>query len=134
MDCIFCGIVAGRIPARLLARTDHSVSFLDAAPLARGHALVIPKGHHERLQDMPAAEASDLFLLAQRMLSRVDMITGATLVAIHNGRGAGQEVPHVHVHLVPREPGDSAGPIHGMFDAPKVGESETLEMFERLRD
>ena len=49
------------------------------------------------------------------MMSKVDSITGSTLIAIHNGETAGQEIPHVHVHLVPRSKSDSAGPIHSMF-------------------
>ena len=51
------------------------------------------------------------------MISKVDALTGATLVAVHNGRAAGQEIPHVHVHLIPRSKDDSAGPIHSMFNS-----------------
>ena len=54
-------------------------------------------------------ENNDLFSLVHLMMSKVDSITGSTLVAIHNGKDAGQEVPHVHVHLVPRDSSDTGG-------------------------
>ena len=118
MDCIFCRIISGEIPARVICETADSVSMLDAFPLARGHVLVMPKAHSQRIQDMGIKETTDLFLLVRKMASRVDSISGSTLVAIHNGPDAGQEVPHVHVHLVPRSADDSAGAIHRMFGPP----------------
>lgn len=134
MDCIFCKIVKGDIPAKFLNETDYSISFLDAFPLARGHVLVIPKNHHQKIQDMSTEENSDLFSHVHLMISKVDSITGATLLAVHNGKEAGQEVPHVHVHLIPRSNSDSAGPIHSMFDsALKLSESEIDELYNKLK-
>ena len=125
MDCIFCKIINNDIPAKILKETLHSICFLDAFPLAKGHVLVIPKNHHKKLQDMNSDENGDLFSLVHTMISKVDSITGSTLVAIHNGENAGQEVPHVHVHLVPRSNFDSAGPIHNMFNSSlKLSKSE----------
>ena len=115
MDCIFCKIISRKIPTRILKETSHSVSFMDAFPLTRGHVLVIPKKHHQKIQDMAVEENTDLFSLVHLVLPKVDALTGATLVAIHNGKESGQEIPHVHVHLVPRTMSDSAGPIHSMF-------------------
>ena len=134
MDCIFCRIVSGDIPAKFLAQTAHSVSFMDAFPLARGHVLVIPKTHHQRIQDLNTDENADLFSLVHQMISRVDSISGSTLLAVHNGRDAGQEIPHVHVHLVPRHKGDSAGAIHSMFDSPSdITASESDDLYDRLK-
>ena len=134
MDCIFCKIISGEIPATFLGETEHTVSFLDAFPLAKGHTLVIPKKHHQKIQDMSDEENSDLFSLVHKMTAKVDEITGATLVAIHNGKEAGQEIPHVHVHLVPRKEGDSAGAIHSMFDSTwKLSESEVEELNNKLK-
>lgn len=120
--CVFCGIVAGSVPARIVSRTALSVAFLDAFPVARGHVLAVPRMHRERVQDLAADEAADLFGLASRLASRTDALGGAggggggaTLIAVHNGRQSGQEVPHVHVHLIPRREGDGAGPVHSMF-------------------
>ena len=135
MDCIFCKIIAGEIPVKILKETSSSMSFLDAFPLAKGHVLVIPKNHHQKIQEMSNEENSDLFSLVHSMISKVDALTGATLVAVHNGKEAGQEVPHVHVHLVPRSSDDSAGAVHSMFDSTiKLSESETEELFNKLKD
>ncbi len=134
MECIFCKIVAGEIPAKILKETSNSISFLDAFPLAKGHVLVISKNHHQKIQDMSPEENSDLFSLVHLMISKVDALTGATLVAVHNGEEAGQEVPHVHVHLVPRSADDSAGTIHSMFNSTlKLSESEIGELYNKLK-
>ena len=134
MDCIFCKIISGGIRAKILSETTHSISFLDAFPLAKGHVLVIPKKHHQKIQDMSKKENIDLFSLVSSMTSKVDLMTGATLIAIHNGKDAGQEVPHVHVHVVPRDNTDSAGPIHSMFNSTlKLSESELDELYNKLK-
>lgn len=134
MDCVFCKIISGEIPTKILSQTSKSISFLDAFPLAKGHVLVIPKNHHQKIQDMSKEENNDLFSLAHQMISKVDSIHGSTLLAVHNGKDAGQEVPHVHVHLVPRTRTDSAGAIHNMFDSTlKLSESEMDALYEQLK-
>ena len=133
MDCIFCKIVSGQIPARLIKQTIHSIAFLDAFPLAKGHTLVIPKNHHVKIQDMSDEENSDLFSLVHKVLPKIDKLTGATLVAIHNGKEAGQEIPHVHVHLVPRTADDSGGAIHSMFNSVTFSDSEIEEIYNKLK-
>ena len=134
MGCIFCKIIAGDIPAKILQETEHSISFLDAFPVAKGHTLVIPRNHREKIQDMTEEENKDLFSLVHQMTSKVDSITGATLLAVHNGKEAGQEVPHVHVHIIPRDESDSAGAVHSMFGSPlKLSESEIANLEQRLK-
>ena len=134
MDCIFCKIINGEIKTKTIKETSKSIAFLDAFPLAKGHTLVIPKKHHQKIQDMSDEENSDLFSLVHKMSAKVDEITGATLIAAHNGKEAGQEVPHVHVHLVPRSSDDSAGAIHSMFDSVlKLSENETSELIDKLK-
>lgn len=133
MDCIFCKIISRQIQSKIIQESPHSLAFLDAFPLAKGHTLVIPKNHHVKIQDMSNEENSDLFSLVHKVLSKIDKLTGATLVAVHNGKDAGQEVPHVHVHLVPRIEGDSAGPIHRMFNSKKFSDSEIEEIHDKLK-
>lgn len=134
MSCIFCKIVSGEIPAKIVAQSNSSISFFDAFPLAKGHVLVIPKKHHQKIQDMTSDENSDLFSLVHSMVSKVDLISNSTLIAIHNGKDAGQEVPHVHVHLVPRSKNDTAGAIHSMFDSTvNLSESEIEELYDILK-
>ncbi|MCP2505825.1 MAG: HIT family protein [Nitrosopumilus sp.] len=132
MDCIFCKIISRQIPAKILHETSHSICFLDAFPLTKGHVLVIPKNHHKKIQDMSSSENSDLFSLVHVMMSKVDSITGSTLIAIHNGETAGQEIPHVHVHLVPRSESDSAGPIHSMFNSSLNLSNSEIEKYYNL--
>jgi len=135
MDCIFCKIVHGEIPTNIILETEKSISFLDAYPLARGHTLVIPKNHAEKIQDMSKDDIVDLFELVHQIISKVDKISGATLIAIHNGKESGQEIPHVHVHLIPRNANDSAGPVHSMFTKrPKLTEQETKDLFAELKE
>lgn len=138
VDCIFCKIISGEIPAAILSESVHSVAMLDAFPLAAGHALVLPKRHYQKVQDLDADENTDLFAMVQKMTARIDSaMTGSTLIAIHNGKEAGQEVPHLHVHIVPRARGDSAaGAIHALFSvAPsKISESDADLMCSKLSD
>ncbi|MFB6103660.1 MAG: HIT family protein [Halobacteriaceae archaeon] len=115
-DCVFCQIVAGEIPARVVHETDTTLAFLDANPLAPGHTLVVPKDHYERLEDLPQDLAGDVF-------AELHQLTGATqsaaeapasTVAFNNGSEAGQEVPHVHGHVIPRFADDGGRPIHAV--------------------
>jgi len=115
--------------------TKNSVAFLDAFPLARGHTLVIPKNHYEKVQDMTVDDNVDLFNIVQNVTSRVDKITGSTLLAVHNGKDSGQEIPHVHIHLIPRELSDQAGPVHSMFkDRPKLSDKELNELCTKIKN
>ena len=115
MDCGFCKIASKEIPAKILVETDSCLGFLDAFPLAKGHALEIPKNHYEKIQNIPKELNIELFTMVHDLISKIDSLTGSTLVAIHNGKESGQEIPHVHVHLIPRSKTDSAGAVHSMF-------------------
>ena len=133
-DCIFCKIVSKEIPTKILVETESCIGFLDAFPLAKGHALVIPKRHYEKLQDLPININTEVFSTVHSLISKVDSLTGATLVAVHNGKQSGQEIPHVHVHLIPRSEDDSAGPVHSMFSKkPDLSKSEIEELCSKLR-
>ena len=134
MDCIFCKIASKEITTKILVETESCIGFLDAFPLAKGHALVIPKNHYEKIQDLPTDINTDMFSTVHSLISKIDTLTGATLVAIHNGRESGQEIPHVHVHLIPRSSDDSAGAVHSMFSQkPELSESEIDELYSKLR-
>ncbi len=135
MDCIFCKIVKREIPAKIIGETEKSLAFIDAFPLTKGHSLVIPKNHYEKMQDISAEDNADLFETVRRVISKVDKISNATLLAVHNGKESGQEIPHVHVHLIPRSAEDLAGPVHSMFkDRPKLSESEINQIHEKLKE
>ena len=134
MDCIFCKIVSKEIPTKILVETDSCLGFLDAFPLAKGHALVIPKNHYEKIQNMPKELNIELFTMVHELISKIDSLTGSTLVAIHNGKESGQEIPHVHVHIIPRSKTDSAGAVHSMFENNiKLTDVELSELCQNLK-
>lgn len=134
MDCIFCKIVKGEIPAKIIEKTNKSLAFMDAFPLAKGHSLVITKNHYEKMQEIPPEENAELFETVRKVLSKIDKLTNSTLVALHNGKDSGQEIPHVHIHLIPRSKEDSAGPVHSMFkNRPKLSDKEFNGLFEKLK-
>jgi len=84
---------------------------------------------------MSTEDNSDLFETVHKVSAKVDKITNATLIAIHNGKQSGQEIPHLHVHLIPRSPEDSAGPVHSMFkETPKLSEEDINELYEKLKE
>ena len=117
MSCIFCRIVAGEIPAEVVAREPDVVAFLDVQPLADGHVLVVPRAHVARVEDLDADAADALFRAVVRLAGPVREALGAagTTIGVNNGDATGQTIPHVHVHLVPRWEGDAAGSVHTIF-------------------
>ena len=117
MTCVFCRIVAGEIPAEVVAREPEVVAFLDTHPLADGHVLVVPRAHVALLEDLEPAAADALLRAVVRLARPVREALGAagTTIGLNNGEATGQTIPHVHVHIVPRWPGDGAGSIHTIF-------------------
>lgn len=103
-ECIFCKIVKGEIPCKKVYESEKTLSFLDINPRNKGHVLVIPKTHYLGITDMPDDDAAEvmktirLVAAAQRDSIKTE---GMSLVQ-SNGRMAGQLVPHVHFHLIPR--------------------------------
>jgi len=137
-DCIFCRIVAGEIPARTVHEDEDEdvLAFLDANPLARGHTLVIPKAHHARVEDLPPDLRDAVFATVGRIAPRVAAAVDAdaTTVGFNDGAAAGQEVPHVHGHVVPRFEGDGGRPIHAVApDRPDLSEDELDAVADEVR-
>ena len=135
VTCIFCKIAAGEIPSERIAENEHAFAFLDIRPLARGHAMVIPKQHAERFAEMSPSAAHGVIALAQQVTRQQAKGLGAqgTTIAVNDGKAAGQEVMHVHVHLVPRTTDDGVGAIHGMFKHVTLREGELREIGAKLR-
>ena len=118
-DCVFCSILAGAIPASFVFvdpgdpdDPDGCAGFLDARPLFKGHTLVVPKAHHETLADLPEGLIEPLFGHARRLSAAMEDVLGAagSFVALNNK--VSQSVPHLHVHVVPRNRKDG---LKGFF-------------------
>ncbi|WP_435183069.1 HIT family protein [Halobellus sp. EA9] len=128
---IFEQIIDGDIPGRIVYETETVAAFLDANPLAPGHTLVVPKEPYERLDELPDDVAADVWAAVQELTPRIEgaVDADATTVGVNNGPAAGQEVPHVHVHVVPRFEGDGGGPIHAVAGSrPNLSDAEMDEI------
>ncbi len=136
-DCIFCRIVDGEIPSHTVYEDDETYAFLDANPLSRGHTIVIPKTHHQRLNDMPGDHAAAVFETLHAVVPAVEAAADAdaTTVAFNNGEAAGQEVPHVHGHVVPRSENDGGRAIHALVtDRPELDDDELAAVADAVGD
>ena len=134
MDCIFCKIISKEIPAKILYEDDDTVSFLDAFPIAKGHTLVIPKKHFAQIQDMPDNVNQKLFDTVHKIIPKTDSVKGSTLVLIHNGKESGQEIMHVHVHLIPRGLNDSGDHADKLFQNKfEMSDDDTSKLLDDLK-
>ena len=115
-ECVFCRIIRGEIPSHKVYEDDKSLAFLDIHPSAPGHTLIIPKAHIARVEDLPEEDAEALFGALRRIVGSIQEAIGApaSTIGINNGRESGQEVPHVHIHVIPRSRGDRGGIIQGI--------------------
>ena len=110
-DCVFCKIVSRGIPASVVFENEWVLAFLDVNPLAVGHVLLIPRDHFERLSELPTGLAGQLATAIPhlgRALLSVTNTEGYNLL-VNEGTVAGQVVPHVHYHFIPRQSKDGLG-------------------------
>lgn len=130
-DCVFCKIAKGEIPSTKLYEDEKVLSFLDIMPAAKGHALVIPKTHYKTLLDLPHKELHALIEIVQK-------VAAATMVALPGVQGfnvlqsnnevAGQVIPHVHFHIIPRFKEDKLN----LAWQPGKSEAEELKKYAEL--
>ena len=111
-DCLFCGIVAGTVPAHVVLADEITVAFLDARPVFKGHVLVVPRAHYVTLADLPADLIGPLFSRVQRVSAAMPAALGAQGSFVAENNVVSQSVPHLHVHVVPRTKGDG---LRGFF-------------------
>ena len=135
-SCVFCAIIGGRIPSHKVYEDEKTLAFLDIHPSAPGHTLVIPKAHISRVEDLPEEDARYLFTALHRIVGRIQESVGATAstIGINNGRESGQEIPHVHIHVIPRAKGDRGGIIQGLAQSPsRPDQAEMERIAEKIR-
>ena len=130
-DCIFCKIVAGVIPCFKVYEDENTLAFLDVAPCADGHTLVIPKKHSDAFAEMSPDEAGKLFeavnIVSNQIMDKMENITGLT-IGMNSYETAGQTVMHTHVHIFPRFKGDGGGTTHTIVHSAKASDMEHLKM------
>lgn len=131
--CVFCSIVAGEMEAGRVHEDDVSVSFLDRRPLFKGHTLLVPRRHVEVLAELPPDDVGPFFHVAQRLSAAMESALGAagSFVAVNNR--ISQSVPHLHVHVVPRNRKDG---LRGFFwpRSTYVDDEEMGAYASRLRE
>lgn len=135
-NCIFCKIIQGKINSKIIKELPNAIAMLDAFPLTKGHLLVISKLHYSKIQEMDKDSYKDVFDLVFELskILEISLNVNASLIAIHNGREAGQAIPHTHVHIIPRSSKDNAGSVHHLFrNVPKVSEEEMNLIFKEIK-
>lgn len=114
-ECIFCAIINGKQPSRKVYEDNAVTAFLDIRPANPGHTLIVPKEHHQIIQAMPDNTIQSL-ARAARLISHATLRAfkaQGTTIFIASGNAAGQAVPHAHIHLIPRFPGDGIPGLPG---------------------
>jgi histidine triad (HIT) family protein len=112
MNCIFCAIISGNLPSSKVYEDNVCVAFMDIQPVNPGHVLVVPKNHVTDLSDLRPETGMHIFQIAQQVAQKLPdsnlRCEGINLILAH-GEVAGQEVFHVHLHIIPRYKGDGFG-------------------------
>jgi histidine triad (HIT) family protein len=117
---VFCAIIRGERPATIIVETGRLLAFLDHRPLFRGHTLLVPKEHMRLLSDLPAEMAAEFLMTAQRLERAITGGLGVSGTMILVNNVVSQSVPHLHLHVIPREFKDGLrfwlGPRHPYND------------------
>jgi histidine triad (HIT) family protein len=123
-DCLFCGIVAGTVPAQIVDSDEHTVAFIDISPATRGHALVVPREHSADLFEISDEDLERTMVAARRLARRMDEVLEPDGFNLLNScrPAAWQTVFHFHVHVVPRYEDD---PLHLPW-VPREGDKEEI--------
>jgi histidine triad (HIT) family protein len=132
-DCIFCRIAEKEASANLIYEDEEVVAFLDIKPLNEGHTLVVPKKHYAFIYEVPDEEVAHLYTIAKRVAIAVKQGVNADGITIaqQNERGAGQDVFHVHVHVIPRYEGQRLPRFEDVREASRKKLDEVARKLKR---
>jgi histidine triad (HIT) family protein len=130
-NCVFCKIIKGEIPCHAVYREARVLAFLDVGPLAPGHVLLVPTEHVVTMDEASPEMAAALGAALPKLTRAVRETTASTGVNVlqNNGRSAGQEVQHLHIHIIPRKEGDGLG---YRWNASKYAEGEAESIRQKL--
>lgn len=127
MPCVFCQIIRGESPAAIVYQDDWTVAFMDIRPASHGHLLIVPKKHYTYITEMPPDEVGHLFKVTSKIARA--LVKALNPKGFHilqnNGAEAGQVIPHVHVHIVPRYGGES---LLSLFTQRKMQSIDQLQI------
>lgn len=131
-DCIFCKIIAGKIPAAKVYEDEKVISFLDIMPANKGHCLVVPKKHSQTLMEMSDEDITAAIKAAKKVARALSLSfgNGSFNLVMNNGKEAGQLVNHAHIHLIPRFQKDR---LRLKWSHLKYGENEMKEYAEKIK-
>jgi histidine triad (HIT) family protein len=129
-DCLFCGIVAGEVPAQIVDSDEHTVAFMDINPATRGHALVVPRAHSADLFEISKGDMERTMIASRRLAGRIESALEPDGFNLLNScRPAGwQTVFHFHIHVIPRYDDD---PLRLPW-IPRGAEAEEIERVAEL--
>jgi histidine triad (HIT) family protein len=131
-DCIFCKIINKEVPSDIIYEDDNTLAFLDIQPSSKGHTLVIPKTHIETLDELSDEEAKNLMLTVKKITNSILKSNKGCNILQNNKEAAGQVVPHVHFHVVPRKQGDG---LHTGFGKHiEYKKDEKKEAIKKIQD
>jgi histidine triad (HIT) family protein len=120
-SCVFCQIIRGVVPATMILETGRLLAFLDHRPVFRGHTLLVPKEHVRLLSDLPADLAVEFLTTTQRLERAIEDGLGVSGSMVLVNNVVSQSVPHLHLHVIPREFKDGLrfwlGPRHPYTDS-----------------
>ncbi len=119
-NCIFCRIAVGEAHAEKIDETKTVIAFLDINPRSRGHSLVIPKKHVQVIADLEDELLVDVMLMVKRVVKilKNTLNSEAFTIGINDGEEAGQEIPHLHINIIPRSKNDGGKPVQHVIDNP----------------
>ena len=135
-ECIFCAIIAGKVPAGRIYEDSTTIAFLDINPRNPGHTLVIPKKHVETIMDMGDQDVGRLFEVVRRLSVAVKTSMNADGVSItqSNYRAAGQVVPHVHVHIIPRFNSEGPPSLESILGVKKLPDDVSTKIAGTIKE
>jgi len=126
-NCVFCKIISKAIPAAIIYEDETSLAFLDINPVTDGHVLLIPKAHHQMMNDMPDELLAKLFIKTKELMAVLKKAMAADYVAVSV---AGTEVPHFHIHLIPRRADDG---LAGFWPTKKYNGDEMSRIADKIK-
>lgn len=103
-DCIFCKIVRRQVPSSIVYEDEKILAFTDIRPVSEGHTLIIPKEHCVDVFDTPNELLAETYIVTKKVAAAVKRATNADGISVvqQNGKAAGQDIFHIHVHVIPR--------------------------------